>query len=975
MRARRFFLHSIVSQIIFFFILLAMLVPAAMAADSITATKSKNPDGTYSTGGTTSFSIATDQIIEWQATYSDTSPAGNDFYLHRPGQPLNEIPLSTSLSGFNSGTHFLSAGTYEISITYFAMGAGSYTINYNRTASIGVAPTTHAFPDVLTGDTSSYTTFTISSTGDLPVSISSVTVSDPAHFQIDSDPSGQSVPPSKTFRVRCNGGTTPGSYGGIITVSGTSDLGAVSATATVSCDVLPREPDIDCPGTPSLGSADWFTGATLTANRSFSNEGTDDLTLTSITVVNDTAAGVFTASGAPSLSPLTPSHSRNVPINFTPPMAGGEATYAGHLQINSNDPDEPVKTCPFTARAHHPVPIMRLESSTLDYRDVELGFTFTQAIIVHNDGDAPLTLTVSDISAGDPDLVHFNQNTGSVTINAGDPAAVFRQEFSPQAAGGPYTIQMQASGNDPANPSQVVILTGNGVAPVPIDSVLILDRSGSMADPAGARYKIHALQTAADLFTHLLRPNIPGSSTGDKLGFVRYNHNNDIYMSLDFVEATATPGSHLAEAEDKLSNAAITDINRLLPDGWTGIGGAMQTGAGMLVGSPDDRKQVMVVLTDGRENREPWISDVIGPITSANPDLMMYSIGLGNNANLGRLQEITNVGNGFHQVTGDLGGLNIFDLENFYFKIFANATGMDLVVDPTHLAPLTGNVPLILDRATIISSDRNATFLVLDDPAMRSFYNLELVDPHGNVLALGSSVGGVPIHVSQRHNYTLYRVVFPDVSQASTYVGDWVLRLTPSGKLDAAASHQLMTTYREVGMVMYDPSQGVAPIGFAAAVASDYRLRVEVLPNNYLPGAQVTLTAALSDRGWPMTNGVIEVDVTTPNGTRYDNVSLYDDGSHGDLTAGDGNWTGHFIQTAESGSYRFFFHAIGENQRGELAPRQATRYATLQVAIPNPDDEPCIPCLVEKILWILLFLLLLMLWYCCCWRKYVSRAG
>lgn len=966
------------SRVVYLLLMLGLLLPATMAvaADSITATKTKNVDGTYSTGGTATFTIATAQVIEWEARYTDTPPAGDDFYLHHPGQPLNEIPLSTGLSAFDGGTQFLSAGTYEISVTYYGMGAGSYTINYNRTASIGLAPTTHSFPDVLTGESSANTTFTISSTGDLPVNITSVTVTDPAHFEISGAPTGQTVPPSKTFQVRCNGGVTAGSYGGTITVSGTSDLGAVTTTATVSCDVLPREPDIDCPGTPSLGSADWFTSATLTANRSFSNEGTDDLSLTSITVVNDTAASVFSANGAPSLSPLTPSHSRNVSITFAPPFTGGEATYSGHLVINSNDPDEPVKTCPFTARAHHPVPIMRLESTTLDYRDVELGFTFTQAIVVHNDGDAPLNITVADISAGDPDLVHFNLNTGPSVIAPSDPPAVFRQEFSPQSVGGPYTIQMQVTGNDPANPSQNVTLTGNGIAPVPIDSVLILDRSGSMDDAAGARRKINALQVAADLFTHLLRPNTAGSTTGDKLGFVRYNHNNDVYMPLDFVEETATPGSHLADAEDKLSNAAISDINRLRPDGATGIGGAMQTGAGMLLGSPSDRKQVMVVLTDGRENRTPWIREVIGPITSANPDLMMYSVGLGSNIQADRLQDITNAGpEGYHQVADDLSGTTIFDLESFYFKIFVNATGMDLVVDPTHLAPLSGSVPQNLDWAHVVSSDRSATFLVLDDPALRSLYNLELVDPHGNVIVLGSSVGGVPVHVLQRHNYTLYRVVFPGVEQAASYVGDWVLRLTPTGEWNPTTAKQLMTTHEKVGMVMYDPGQGVAPIGFAAAVASDYRLQVQVLPSSYLPGAEVTLTGALSDRGWPMTKGEIEVDITTPTGTRYNNQRLYDDGTHGDLTAADGTWTGRFIQTAESGSYRFFFHSIGENERGELAPRQATRYATLQVANPDPDEEPCIPCNLQRLLWILLFLLLLALLYCCCWRKHLSRVG
>lgn len=70
---------------------------ASRAADVVTATKS-------STSTTpASFSIATNQIVGWEAKYSGSGTEGNDFYLHHSGSlPVNEIPLSTNLSsGFN----------------------------------------------------------------------------------------------------------------------------------------------------------------------------------------------------------------------------------------------------------------------------------------------------------------------------------------------------------------------------------------------------------------------------------------------------------------------------------------------------------------------------------------------------------------------------------------------------------------------------------------------------------------------------------------------------------------------------------------------------------------------------------------------------------------------------------------------------------------------------------------------------------
>ncbi len=507
-----------------------------------------------------------------------------------------------------------------------------------------------------------------------------------------------------------------------------------------------------------------------------------------------------------------------------------------------------------------------------------------------------------------------------------------------------------------------VTLTGEGIAPIPIDSVLVLDRSGSMADSAGPRRKIDALQTAADLFVHLLRPET-GSGTGDKIGLVRYNQNNDIYLPLNFMTPNNAAGTQLAQAEDKLSPAAVADSARLAPAGTTGIGGAIQRAAGMLVPPNASRKHVMVLLTDGIENEPPFISAVLNPVRSADPDLKMYSIGLGSQVDPSKLQLITNVVNGYHQVVDDLSGTSRFDLETFYFKIFSNATGMSLVVDPTSVIYLNGANPVIVQTAQIVSSDRNATFLVLDDPALRAFYNLELVDPHGQVIVLGTTVGGTPVQELQRFNYTIYKIIFPDEALAATYVGDWVLRLTPNGKWSPAAVREALAHNNQGRQDFINPYQGLVPIGFAVAVSSDYRMDVNVLPSNYLPGANVKLTASLSDRGAPTVGGDVFVNVTTPNGTAYAGVRLYDDGTHGDAQAGDGTWTTDFTQTAETGSYKFFFHAIGKNERGELVPREDTRYATLMPLSKDPPspDKPCISCRLLWLLWILLIGLLLLI--------------
>ena len=119
---------------------------------------------------------------------------------------------------------------------------------------------------------------------------------------------------------------------------------------------------------------------------------------------------------------------------------------------------------------------------------------------------------------------------------------------------------------------------------------------------------------------------------------------------------------------------------------------------------------------------------------TGNPRLKIFSVGLGFAVEPGKLQSITNVADGYHQVVDQLTGTTLFDLESFYFKIFTNAAGLNQVVDPTVLVDLSTLNPTVIERARIVTSDRSATFVILDEPALRQFYSLEFVSPTGVVI-------------------------------------------------------------------------------------------------------------------------------------------------------------------------------------------------------------------------------------------------
>ena len=606
-----------------------------------------------------------------------------------------------------------------------------------------------------------------------------------------------------------------------------------------------------------------------------------------------------------------------------PPGSAGSAATSAHVEAM-------LDLCDSIA-----APLLRIENEVLNYGEVELGFAFAKALVLHNDGNASLTVSVDLATPGDPDLAHWSEITESpsVTLAPGEPPLVLRQTYEPQSLGS-HSIELEVTSNDSSAPATLITLVGSGDSPTPIDSLLVLDRSGSMSDLAGDRTKIEAMRDAVMLYTDLLRPAGGLVTAADGLGFVRYNDANSVYMSMTQITETVQDDIR----NDELSDAAIGDLNRLRPDGTTGIGGAMLTGAGELGGPDPDRGKVMIVLTDGIENVAPFISEAVDDLQANDPHIQTYSVGLGFDVEPAKLQSITNMGTeGYHQVVSTLSDTSLFDLETFYFKIFSSATGMDLVTDPTHIVNLASADPVVVDRARVISSDRSATFLVLDDPMMRQLYALEFVAPDGSVLVAGSTVGGIPIHEQTRNTYRIFRIVFPDPSQAETYVGDWTLTLVPRGTWTEVVGRNLAAESRFGYGGFMHPMQGQVPIGFAGAVASDYHLEVELAASEYLPGATLDIRAALTDRGWPAPDGSVTVTVTRPDGAVHV-VDLADDGAHGDGDASDAVWGGSYAQTAVPGVYKLLFRSVGHNERGELAPRLAERYVTLAQLEPDPVD-------------------------------------
>lgn len=164
-----------------------------------------------------------------------------------------------------------------------------------------------------------------------------------------------------------------------------------------------------------------------------------------------------------------------------------------------------------------------------------------------------------------------------------------------------------------------VTLTIDGVSPppgqVPVDVMLVLDRSGSMGGTP-----INSMKNAANSFVNTMDTSdgaLDNNITTSRVGLVSF-------------ASTATLGAALT------NNAATvhTAINALVAGGTTDIADGVTLGAAQLSGGT--AKDVLILMTDGVAN------DGTNPVAAANAakaaGIEVFTIGLGNGINVAQLQ-------------------------------------------------------------------------------------------------------------------------------------------------------------------------------------------------------------------------------------------------------------------------------------------------------------------------------------------------
>jgi len=440
---------------------------------------------------------------------------------------------------------------------------------------------------------------------------------------------------------------------------------------------------------------------------------------------------------------------------------------------------------------------------------------------------------------------------------------------------------------------------------------MVLDQSGSMADPAGTSglTRLEVLKDAANLFATVIQDN-------NGLGIIRFDQ--DAYPPND-----PTFGGMVITkiVSDVQRNAAHGVINAHGAHGSTSVGDGLIMGhnqlVGLAAGSYDNK--ALLLLTDGLENEDQRIADAIG---AGATDNRTFAIGLGNEfqVNTGALNAIAGSTGGNLLLSGILtpNTNDFFRVKKFFLEILAAVTNTGIVRDPTGYINVGTRikVPFLLTEADI-----NCRVILLTDYPVVS---LAVETPDGKVI---DPANGAAVGVTFKVNGTTETASFnlPLAFQAQhIQAGTWNAIL----EIDEARFKRQVSSLRDKNPNAAGSLQGKgAQYCVSMHSFSNLRMNATLTQNAYDPGSTLGLRASLKEYNLP-----VEKRATVQAQLEYP------DHSHGMISLAEtqpGIFEASMVANMP-GIYRFNVIANGVTYKGA----GFTREQLLNAAIFRAQDVP-----------------------------------
>jgi Mg-chelatase subunit ChlD len=452
-----------------------------------------------------------------------------------------------------------------------------------------------------------------------------------------------------------------------------------------------------------------------------------------------------------------------------------------------------------------------------------------------------------------------------------------------------------------------------------VDIIQVLDRSGSMGGYAvsgATTRKIEILRLAADHFVQMMKPDI-----GNRLGLVQFNH--DV---VPFDPAYDADLSELSAARATLLRT--TTIPSIDKGGSTSIGDGLNEALNQFttIASPNP-DQVVLLVTDGKENTPLWIADVQGDLI-AN-EIAVYPLGLGYSSgiNEGKLTDLAEATGGTYRITSDE-----LIFRKFFIEVLAGAVDWTVITDPVgELARDDADTVSV-----VVTADQDGVTFTAYWEGVDEAIDLELITPSGKVITPATQNN--KIRYGENPRYSFYQLDFPlSGDLLGDLAGEWKMRLLGTSEIPNNQKVRYSTT------------------AFAEGGAE-----LDVVFNKLfnLTGNSVMVKAGLSKYGKPLTGAKINVYCNVPivgagnllhegkvsldelkkihviNGDTVSMIDrklqilaeqaggeilqhgetsfeLFDDGCHSDGQPNDGTYANSFDKTKIPGSYTLRIVASG----------------------------------------------------------------
>ena len=541
--------------------------------------------------------------------------------------------------------------------------------------------------------------------------------------------------------------------------------------------------------------------------------------------------------------------------------------------------------------------------TTLDFGDVPHGMTMYRSIEITNrriGWPGKMQIDLSAVS-GEFDFAPGTETTFLLPAPILEPFTskqIFIAFTSTDIGGPNHSGSFDVSSpDDPAGSPISVDLFANSVPPVPVDSVLVIDRSGSMSGETGVpnETKIDHAISASSLYISLLKAN-------DKIGLVRYNHraNNPQDILLNLQEAgdpNAGSGTGRINALNQLNTSNLD------PDGLTSIGGGIILGSEVLDSATADSR-ALVVLTDGIQNTNPDIPEATSIVSAKIPNQRVFAVGLGLNQLEDKLQQIASVTNGVAQITGDLVGYKEFLLQKLYVQILADASDEAFVTDPVNILREKKQ----FTNVYISEVDVSADFIIVyrKTPMYPKYMQVWLEAPDGTIIKSSDASSTPNVEFFLNSDSMFFRVQFPTFSHNSHgHVGRWKVWVA-NGTAEDLLYYSVMCKAR-----------------------SNFMLDGYVKQMSYSPGSKMTIVLESSLYGNPVElETPVKIQVVRPDGISK-TIELFEK----EL----GVYSGGFDDTQKTGSYNITAEVNAKSPNGN----HITRYRQLTgiIFVPQKDDN------------------------------------